>query len=69
MHLKNGTLLKNGTYRIERFINSDGFGCTYEAVHTSLEDRFAIKEFFYKECCNRDEHTCHITVGTTSKKA
>ena len=31
MHLKNGTLLKNGTYRIERFINSDGFGCTYEA--------------------------------------
>ena len=69
MHLKEGTLLKNGTYRIVRFINSGGFGCTYEAVHTTLEDRFAIKEFFVKDFCNRDEDSRHVSVGTQSKKA
>ena len=69
MHLKPGTLLQNGKYRIERFINSGGFGCTYEAVHTSLDDKFAIKEFFVKDFCNRDEDTYHVTVGTHSKKA
>ena len=69
MHLKPGTLLKGGTYRIERFINSGGFGCTYEAVHTMLDERVAIKEFFVKDFCNRDEDTYHVTVGTHSKKA
>ena len=69
MQLKEGTLLQSGKYRIVRFINSGGFGCTYEAVHTSLDDRFAIKEFFVKDFCNRDENTSYVTVGTNSKKA
>ena len=69
MHLRQGTLLQSGKYRIVRFINSGGFGCTYEAVHTSLDDRFAIKEFFVKDFCNRDESTSYVTVGTNSKKA
>ena len=69
MHLNPGTLLKGGTYRIERFINSGGYGCTYEAVHTSLDDKFAIKEFFVKDFCNREEDTFRVTVGTHSKKA
>ena len=63
-----GTFLQGGKYRIERFISSGGFGCTYEAVHVLLEDRIAIKEFFVKDFCNRDEQTCHVTVGTLSKK-
>ena len=41
----------------------------YEAVHVLLEDRVAIKEFFVKDFCNRDEQTCHVTVGTLSKKS
>ena len=52
-----------------RFINSGGFGCTYEAVHVVLEQRVAIKEFFVKDFCNRDETTAHITVGTVGKRA
>lgn len=68
MHLKNGTLLQGGKYRIVRFIGSGGFGCTYEAQHEMLEKRVAIKEFFVKDFCNRDEVTCHVTVGTQSKK-
>lgn len=69
MHLQDGTLLQGGKYRIVRFIGSGGFGCTYEACHEMLEKRVAIKEFFVKDFCNRDEATCHVTVGTQSKKS
>lgn len=68
MQLQDGTLLQGGKYRIVRFIGSGGFGCTYEACHEMLEKRVAIKEFFVKDFCNRDEATCHVTVGTQSKK-
>ncbi len=68
MHLPDNTVLQGGRYIIKRFINSGGFGCTYEAEHTLLEKCVAIKEFFVKDFCNRDEATAHITVGTMSKK-
>ena len=68
MHLHPGTLLQGGKYRIVRFIKSGGFGCTYEAVHTVFDERVAIKEFFPKDFCNRDDDTLHVTVGTQSKK-
>ena len=67
MHLPVNTLLQGGKYRIVRFISSGGFGCTYEAEHVLLEKRVAIKEFFVKDFCNRDETTSHVTVGTVSK--
>lgn len=66
MALQPGTILK-GTYRIVRFIASGGFGCTYEAEHIELKARVAVKEFFVKDFCNRDEQTGYISVGTTSK--
>ena len=69
MHLKIGSYLQGGKYRIVRFIKSGGFGCTYEALHTVFGNRFAIKEFFPKDFCNRDADTHHVTVGTQSKKA
>lgn len=69
MYLTNGTLLQGGKYKIERYISSGGFGCTYEGVHVLLKKRIAIKEFFVKDFCNRDEATATITVGTTSKAA
>ena len=68
MQLKQGTLLQNGKYRIERFISNGGFGCTYEALHTMFDEKVAIKEFFVKDYCNRDENTSHVTVGTQGKK-
>jgi len=69
MTLPVDTLLQGGKYRIVRFISSGGFGCTYEAIHVNLGERVAIKEFFVKDFCNRDETTAHITVGTVSKRA
>ncbi len=68
-NLPNNTLLQGGKYRIIRFIKSGGFGCTYEAEHAALGKRVAIKEFFVKDFCNRDETTTHITVATKSKVA
>ena len=68
MNLPVNTLLQGGKYKIVRFINSGGFGCTYEAVHVMLDRRVAIKEFFVKDYCNRDETTARVTVGTESKK-
>ena len=67
MKLKVGTTLCAGKYKIVRFINQGGFGCTYEGRHTMLNSRVAIKEFFLKDFCNRDTTTGHVTVGTLSK--
>lgn len=64
--LKEGTFLQNGKYKIIRFIGGGGFGCTYEAIHTVFETRVAIKEFFVKDFCNRDESS-YVSVGTQSK--
>ena len=69
MHLQNNTLLQGGKYRIVRFIASGGFGCTYEAHHTLLDERVALKEFFVSDFCNRDERTGQVSVGTQSKVA
>ena len=68
MELSVNSFLQGGKYRIVRYISSGGFGCTYEAEHVLLGKRVAIKEFFVKDFCNRDEHTCQVTVGTESKK-
>lgn len=61
--LTEGTVLHNGIYRIERFISCGGFGCTYEASHIMLDKRVAIKEFFVKDFCNRNQATGHVTTG------
>ncbi len=68
MNLTDGTLLQGGKYKIVRFIGSGGFGNTYEAEHTMLHSRVAVKEFFVKDFCNRDETTEQVTVGTNTKK-
>ncbi len=65
-HLAEGTVLQSGRYRITRFIDSGGFGCTYEAEHPQL-GRVAIKEFFPKTFCNR-EASGHVTVGTHNNR-
>lgn len=68
MYLRNDTFLQGGKYRILRHISSGGFGNTYEGIHTVFENRVAIKEFFPKMFCNRDENTSHITVATSGNK-
>lgn len=59
-----GTLLHNGTYRIEQVLGQGGFGITYLATDMNLQRLVAIKEFFPKDYCERDETTSHVTLGT-----
>ncbi len=67
MHLNSGTLLQGGKYEIVRYISSGGFGCTYLARHTLFKKSVAIKEFFAKDFCNREEATGKVAVGTKGK--
>ena len=55
MQLKSGALLQGGKYRIEKVLGQGGFGITYLAVQVSLERYVAVKEFFMKDFCNRDD--------------
>lgn len=67
MNLPAGTLLHGCTYKIIRQISSGGFGITYEAEHVMLQKRVAIKEFFVKDFCNRDDNTNKVSVSTFGK--
>lgn len=64
-HLQPGTTLQGGKYKIEKVLGQGGFGITYLAENTMLEGKVAIKEFFFKDYCSRDEATSHVTIATT----
>ena len=64
MQLKSGTHLQNGKYKIERVLGQGGFGITYLAIQELLDRKVCIKEFFFKEYCERDEATSHVSLGT-----
>ena len=64
--LKKGSLLDHGKYRIERILGQGGFGITYLATDLGLDKLRAIKEFFPKDYCDRNETTSHITLGTSN---
>ena len=69
MQLYKGTLLQGGKYRIEKVLGQGGFGITYLATQDILNRKVAIKEFFFKEFCEREDGTNTITLGTQSNKA
>lgn len=63
MRLTKGTELQNGKYRIVRVLGQGGFGITYLAENIYFDKKVAIKEFFPKDFCGRD-NTSHLTLGT-----
>lgn len=66
--LKKDSTLQKGKYRIVRKLGQGGFGITYEGEQTNLGRRVAIKEFFMKDYCNREEDTSHVTVGSEGSR-
>ncbi|MBD5317210.1 MAG: protein kinase [Bacteroides sp.] len=65
--LPSGTLLRHKSYRIDTIIGQGGFGITYLAHDLNLDRKVAIKEFFPKTLCKRDETTSNI--GTKMDEA
>ena len=68
MQLTNGTELKRGDYRIIDVLGQGGFGITYLALQVKLNRKLAIKEFFMKDLCNRDDDGSHVSVGSAGSK-
>ena len=68
MQLKTNALLQGGKYRIEKVLGSGGFGITYLGAQVALNRKVAIKEFFMKEYCNRDNETSHVSVPSEGSK-
>ena len=60
--LQVGTIL-HGTYKIESYLASGGFGNTYFAKNIEFDETYAIKEFFVKGVCQRDGNSTTISVS------
>ncbi|MCQ2256741.1 MAG: serine/threonine protein kinase [Bacteroidaceae bacterium] len=67
-HLQPNSTLQGGKYKIKKVLGQGGFGITYLAENTMLDGKVAIKEFFFKEYCDRDEATSHVTIGTSGNR-
>ncbi len=67
MELSAGTLLQGGEYEIVKKLGQGGFGITYLAMQKSLKRKVAIKEFFMKDYCKREEET-KVTVPTIDNR-
>lgn len=62
--LRVGTIL-HGTYRIESYLASGGFGNTYIVKNIEFDEIYAIKEFFLSGVCQREENNTTISVSNT----
>lgn len=59
-----GTVL-HGTYRIDGYLSSGGFGNTYVATNIQFDERYAIKEFFMKGVTQRDGNNTTVSVSNS----
>ena len=64
--LKTGSIL-HGTYRIDGYLSSGGFGNTYVVTHLNLNRKRALKEFFMKDVSERENDQSSVRVSNTGK--
>lgn len=77
--LSNNAILCNGKYSLEKIIGQGGFGITYKAImketvsgslgNMEVDVPVAIKEFFMKDTCEREEGTGKLTVPSLGSRA
>lgn len=68
MQLLSETSLQGGKYKIEKVLGQGGFGITYLGLQTGLNRSVAIKEFFMKEYCEREETTSKVLLGSQGSR-
>lgn len=68
MTLQQDNTLQDGNYRILKVLGQGGFGITYLAIQVRLDRKVAIKEFFMKDFCERNEVTSQVTLGTAGSR-
>ena len=68
MTLQQDYTLQDGKYRILKVLGQGGFGITYLAIQVRLDRKVAIKEFFMKDFCERNETTRQVTLGTAGSR-
>ena len=68
MNLPTNTLLQNGKYKIEKVLGQGGFGITYLATQVMLDRKVCIKEFFFKEYCDRTPTGSVISTTSSNKE-
>ena len=68
MTLQQDYTLQDGKYRILKVLGQGGFGITYLAIQVRLDRKVAIKEFFMKDFCERNETTSQVTLGTAGSR-
>ena len=66
--LRADSTLQSGKYRIIKKLGQGGFGITYLAENTLLLGKVAIKEFFFKEYCERDDSTSFVTIPKSGNR-
>ena len=62
--LQVGTVL-HGTYRIESYLSSGGFGNTYVVTNVQFDETRAIKEFYLKGICQREGNSTTVSVSNS----
>ena len=77
--LHNNAILFNGKYSLEKILGQGGFGITYKAImketvsgslgNMEVDVPVAIKEFFMRDTCEREEGTGKITVPSQGSRA
>ena len=65
--LKQGTELQGGKYIIRQVLGQGGFGIMYLAYQRSLGREVAVKEFFMKRDCERDDGG-NVSVGAAGRQ-
>lgn len=66
MYLQPNTSLQAGKYIIKGLLGQGGFGITYLAQQVLLNRVVAIKEFFPRDLCDREEGATQIALNTRS---
>ena len=62
-----GTFLR-GSYRIDSYLSSGGFGNTYKVTNVEFDEQYAIKEFFMRGVNQRDAGQNTVTVSNTANR-